>query len=111
MKLSKQIRAHSGGWTITDSHLSPDNRHLAYAIRSSTIYLASTVEGEMEQRALHFGNRGADRGLSVWGDPYGIWSCRFSADGNVRYVQIPVNGGDMTNTTTVKIVHLNDVVY
>jgi DDB1- and CUL4-associated factor 11 len=78
MKHTKSIRAVPGGWTITDSHLSPDNSLLAYAVMSPTVFLANTGEGEIEQRSVYFGN---DRGSSDWRDHYGIWSCRFSADG------------------------------
>lgn len=78
LKHNKTIRAAPGGWTITDSHLSPDNSLLAYAIMSSTIFVASTQEGESEQRSLYFGQ---NRREYEWHDRYGIWSCRFSADG------------------------------
>ncbi|KAG8837120.1 hypothetical protein FRB91_011162 [Serendipita sp. 411] len=79
MKHNKSIRAVPGGWTITDSHLSPDNTLLAYAIMSPTVFLASTVpDDESEQRSLTFGQTRHDYG---WNDRAGIWSCRFSADG------------------------------
>jgi WD repeat-containing protein 23 len=78
MKHTKSIRAVPGGWTITDSHLSPDNSLLAYAVMSPTVFLASTGEGDADQRSVYFGN---DRGSNDWHDHYGIWSCRFSADG------------------------------
>lgn len=78
LKHNKTIRAAPGGWTITDSHLSPDNTLLAYAIMSSTVFVASTKEGETEQRSLFFGQ---NRREYEWRDRYGIWSCRFSADG------------------------------
>lgn len=46
---------------------------------SPTVFLAPIGEGdESEQRSLYFGN---DRGGNDWHDHYGIWSCRFSADG------------------------------
>jgi len=78
MKHTKTIGAVQGGWTITDSHLSPDNSLLAYAVMSPTVFLAHTGEGEIDQRSVYFGN---DRGSSDWREHYGIWSCRFSADG------------------------------
>ncbi|KAG8835599.1 hypothetical protein FRC17_002191 [Serendipita sp. 399] len=79
MKHNKSVRAVRGGWTITDSHLSPDNTLLAYAIMSPTVFLASTVpDDESEQRSLSFGHNRHDIG---WDGRAGIWSCRFSADG------------------------------
>jgi len=78
MKHTKSVRAIPGGWTITDSHLSPDNSLLAYAVMSPYVFLAHTGEEEIEQRSLYFGN---DRNSRDWHDHHGIWSCRFSADG------------------------------
>jgi DDB1- and CUL4-associated factor 11 len=78
MKHSMTIRASPGGWTITDSHLSPDNSLLAYAIMSPCVFVASTQEPNAEQRSLHFGQ---SRSSFEWHERYGIWSCRFSADG------------------------------
>ena len=41
MKVLKTIRAHPGGWTITDSHLSPDNqRYAAYDLPASLVLMA-----------------------------------------------------------------------
>ncbi|CAG7847671.1 LEC14B protein [Serendipita indica DSM 11827] len=80
MKHIKSVHAVPGGWTITDSHLSPDNRLLAYAIMSPKVFLASTTpDGDAEQRSINFGQSRSDYD---WHDRYGIWSCRFSADGN-----------------------------
>jgi WD repeat-containing protein 23 len=78
LKHKKTIPASPGGWTITDSHLSPDNSLLAYAIMSHTVFVASTQEDETQQRSLYFGE---NRREHQWHDRYGIWSCRFSADG------------------------------
>ncbi|EED77561.1 predicted protein, partial [Postia placenta Mad-698-R] len=78
MKVMKTINAHPGRWTITDSHLSPDNQR--YAIERN-----------------HFG----------------IWSCKFSADGN----EVIAGGSGMifvydllADKRTVKIMAHNDDV-
>jgi hypothetical protein len=40
MHVAKTIDGIGDGWTITDSHLSPDNERLAYAVMGSKVYLA-----------------------------------------------------------------------
>ncbi|KDQ20285.1 hypothetical protein BOTBODRAFT_27700 [Botryobasidium botryosum FD-172 SS1] len=69
----KTIRGAHGYWTITDSHLSPDNERIIYASISPTVYMAKTKAMDDEQIPINFSNSG---------EGHGIWSCRFSADGN-----------------------------
>ncbi|KZT30917.1 WD40 repeat-like protein [Neolentinus lepideus HHB14362 ss-1] len=82
MKVINSIQGNPGSWTITDSHLSPDN-----------------------ERRQHIWGFGSER--------FGIWSCRFSADGTEV-----VAGGDgkifvydlKANRRSVKIeAHQDDV--
>ena len=64
---------------MVDSHLSPDNSLLAYAVMSPTVMLAPTgADDESEQRSLYFGE---SRSGNDWHDRSGIWSCRFSSNG------------------------------
>ncbi|EJD47958.1 WD40 repeat-like protein [Auricularia subglabra TFB-10046 SS5] len=93
MKNVGSIRGSGEGWTVTDSHLSPDNERLIYASMSRTVYLthtgltagfnASADVGEPQQTPVRF-HAGSGRRRSVWAedDDVQIWSCRFSADGN-----------------------------
>ncbi|CAL1693996.1 unnamed protein product [Somion occarium] len=86
MKVIKDIQAHADNWTITDSHLSPDNQRMIYATVSNNVYMTSTLDSSTEHRAINFSDntsRRPRRSLRYDDDDYyGIWSCKFSADGN-----------------------------
>ncbi|GBE77655.1 WD40 repeat-like protein [Sparassis crispa] len=85
MNVIKTIRAHPGRWTITDSHLSPDNQRMIYASVSSTVYMTTTLDPSPVQTPIRFADTSRDRRGNVWDyddERYGIWSCKFSADGN-----------------------------
>ncbi|RXW19331.1 hypothetical protein EST38_g6521 [Candolleomyces aberdarensis] len=107
LPLRKEIQGQHGQWTVTDANLSPDNSRIIYSSITSTAYMTSTSpEGPSEQIPIHFGDR-------AFFDHFGIWSCRFSADGNEI-----VAGGDgkifvydlLANRRTVKIsAHEDDV--
>ncbi|KAH6916627.1 WD-repeat-containing protein [Coprinopsis sp. MPI-PUGE-AT-0042] len=107
MPLRKHIQGAHGGWTITDANLSPDNSKMIYSSIMSTVYMTSTSpEDSSEQIPIPFGDARRD-------SRFGIWSCRFSADGNEV-----VAGGDgklfvydlLANRRTVKIdAHDDDV--
>ncbi|XP_006454240.1 hypothetical protein AGABI2DRAFT_62131 [Agaricus bisporus var. bisporus H97] len=84
MKVTRTIQGRAGRWTITDANLSPDN----------------------ESRSRHSFD-------DIMGESFGIYSCRFSADGNEV-----VAGGNgkifvydlLANERTVKIsAHSDDV--
>ncbi|KAK7680553.1 hypothetical protein QCA50_016334 [Cerrena zonata] len=85
MKVIKEIPAHADNWTITDSHLSPDNQRMIYATVSDCVYMTSTLDSSNEHVAINFSDPVARqrrfRGFG-YDDSYGIWSCKFSADGN-----------------------------
>ncbi|KAI9570371.1 WD40 repeat-like protein [Boletus coccyginus] len=89
LKVLKTIRGHPGRWTITDSHLSPDNERQDFNCRtnvSPTVYMTNTLDSSTIQTPIRFADLGRRPGRSLWGvyddDSFGIWSCRFSADGN-----------------------------
>ncbi|KAI0347678.1 WD40 repeat-like protein [Trametopsis cervina] len=82
MKVMKTINAQPGGWTITDSHLSPDNQRLIYASVSNIVYMAHTIDATVQQHAINFADPHSRGGRYGYGDPFGVWSCKFSADGN-----------------------------
>ncbi|THH00690.1 hypothetical protein EW026_g1895 [Hermanssonia centrifuga] len=82
MKVIKTIRAHPGGWTITDSHLSPDNQRMIYASVSNIVYMASTLDSNPTQVPINFADPVRRGGGYGYEDHYGVWSCKFSADGN-----------------------------
>lgn len=88
-KYYNTVHYYGGQWTITDASLSPDNGLLAYSSISSRVCLARTEQGDTsEPRLLDFsdmggGSRGGGGGR--WGRSrghFGIWSLRFSGDGN-----------------------------
>ncbi|KZT55525.1 WD40 repeat-like protein [Calocera cornea HHB12733] len=84
MKTVKSMRGNPGSWTITDVDLSPDNERMIYSSITSTIYMAKTRDPtDEEQVPLHFHDRTSRRARGAWDDDgdFGIWSCRFSADG------------------------------
>ncbi|KAI6047837.1 WD40-repeat-containing domain protein [Pisolithus marmoratus] len=78
LKVLKVIEGRQGYWTITDSHLSPDNERIIYSSITPTVYMASTLDSSSVQTPIRFADqsRRRDRG------GFGIWSCRFSTDGN-----------------------------
>lgn len=78
MKLTKTIHGLGDGWTITDSHLSPDNSALLYSSLDSTLHMVKTQEPDQEQIQLHLGH---STNNSWYGYRVAVFSCRFSADG------------------------------
>ncbi|KAI0053436.1 WD40 repeat-like protein [Auriscalpium vulgare] len=66
----KTIQGNPGQWTVTDSHLSSDNER---QVLSSL---------PMTQVAINFADPRRRRTLWGYDEGFGIWSCRFSADGN-----------------------------
>ncbi|KAL5494725.1 hypothetical protein ACEPAI_186 [Sanghuangporus weigelae] len=82
MKVHKSIQGIPEGWTITDSHLSPDNDRLIYSAMSPTVYMVKTLEYDSYQTPINFADAGRRTFSWGWGDETVIWSCRFSADGN-----------------------------
>lgn len=86
-KYYNTVHYYGGQWTITDASLSPDNKLLAYSSIRSQICLARTEKGDTsEPRLLDFSDMGdGSRGGGGWGRQrghFGIWSLRFSGDGN-----------------------------
>ncbi|KAJ3761903.1 WD40-repeat-containing domain protein [Lentinula raphanica] len=85
MKLSRSIQGRHGRWTITDANLSPDNDRIIYSSITSTAYICSTKDDSPAQIPIPFHDSGGQyRGGDFWdsGGSFGIFSCRFSADGN-----------------------------
>ncbi|KAK2461516.1 hypothetical protein APHAL10511_005979 [Amanita phalloides] len=74
MPIKKSIQGHHGRWTITDANLSPDNERLIYSSITPTAYMTNVLDDSTQQIPIPFG----DHLLHS----FGIWSCRFSADGN-----------------------------
>jgi WD repeat-containing protein 23 len=89
-KYYNTVHYYGGQWTITDASLSPDNKLLAYSSIRSQICLARTEQGDnSEPRLLDFADMGGNSrgggGGAGWGRSrghFGIWSLRFSGDGN-----------------------------
>ncbi|KAF9469759.1 WD40-repeat-containing domain protein [Collybia nuda] len=114
MKVMKTIQGHPGRWTITDANLSPDNERMIYSSITPTVYMTSTLDGSPTQTPIPFADP-VSRHSHVWGygESFGIWSCRFSADGN----EVVAGGSGkifvydlLANRRTVKISAHNDDV-
>jgi WD repeat-containing protein 23 len=110
----KVIQGVSGGWTITDAHLSPDKERIIYSTIDPTVHMATTLDSSTTQIPIPFADPVPPRRrrLSTFSE-FGIWSCKFSADGHEV-----VAGGDgkifvydlLANRRTVKIdAHQADV--
>ncbi|KDR85616.1 hypothetical protein GALMADRAFT_234583 [Galerina marginata CBS 339.88] len=84
MPLRKVVQGHPGRWTITDANLSPDNERMIYSSITPTVYMTSTApDGSMAQIPIQFADPTSRRSHYYgYGESFGIWSCRFSADGN-----------------------------
>lgn len=80
MRLQNSIRANPGPWTITDANLSPDNTRMIYAEMTSTVHMTSITDSSPMQIPIQFAD--SSRRGQWGGGGFGIWSCRFSADGN-----------------------------
>ncbi|KAH7577474.1 hypothetical protein JRO89_XS01G0255800 [Xanthoceras sorbifolium] len=82
-KVQKNIYAKSLRWTITDTSLSPDQRHLVYASMSPIVHIVNVGSAATESVAniteIHDGLdfSAADDG----GYSFGIFSVKFSTDG------------------------------
>ncbi|TGZ82129.1 WD40 repeat-like protein [Ascodesmis nigricans] len=68
-----------GIWTLTDADLSPDSRYIAYSSITNQVYLSTTEDDGEEAQILDF-STGGRRNRHAMGNG-GIWSVRFSGDG------------------------------
>ncbi|KAF8910028.1 WD40-repeat-containing domain protein [Gymnopilus junonius] len=115
MPIRKVVQGHPGRWTITDANLSPDNERLIYSSITPTVYMTSTSpDGSSAQIPIPFSDpTSRHTPYFGYGDSFGIWSCRFSADGN----EVVAGGSGkifvydlLANKRTVKIsAHTDDV--
>lgn len=90
MRLTKTVHGLGSGWTITDSHLSPDNSALLYSSLDSTLYMVKTQDPDEEQIQLHLGR---STNNSWYDYRVAVFSCRFSSDG--REVIAGGSGGSL----------------
>lgn len=117
MKVSRTIQGRAGRWTITDANLSPDNERMIYSSITPTVYMTSTREDSPQQVPIPFADPAHSRSRygydSYFSESFGIYSCRFSADGNEV-----IAGGNgklfvydlLSNRRTVKIsAHSDDI--
>ncbi|KIK70586.1 hypothetical protein GYMLUDRAFT_32627 [Collybiopsis luxurians FD-317 M1] len=83
MNVSRRIQGEHGRWTITDANLSPDNDRIIYSSITSTAYMCSTREDNPAQIPIPFNDAPGTARRSFWDSgSFGLFSCRFSADGN-----------------------------
>lgn len=82
-KLQKDIQAQSLRWTVTDTSLSPDHRHLVYATMSPVVHIVNVGSAATQSLAniteIHEGldfSSDDDNGYS-----FGIFSVKHSDDG------------------------------
>lgn len=114
MAVKNVIQGHPGRWTVTDANLSPDNERMIYSSITPTVYMTCTSPGESSaQIPIPFADPPSRRGYNFGDGEFGIWSCRFSADGN----EVVAGGSGnifvydlLANRRTVKIsAHADDV--
>ncbi|PSR85749.1 WD40-repeat-containing domain protein [Coniella lustricola] len=80
----KTVNYNWGQWTLTDAHLSPDNKWLAYTSLQSSVAFAPTDpndKGDPYQLDLSSGGDGGGGGWGWRNGGFAIWSIRFSGDG------------------------------
>lgn len=84
MPIKQSIQGQYGNWTITDANLSPDNERMIYSTISPDVYMTKTNDPDPEQTLISFRDGQQSRRGRGWlsGSDFGIWSCKFSADGN-----------------------------
>lgn len=81
-KVQKNIIAKSLHWTITDTSLSPNKRHLAYASMSATVHIVDLGSSMKESRAnVTEVHDGLDFSAVGEEEAFGIFSVKFSSDG------------------------------
>ncbi|CAE6400734.1 unnamed protein product [Rhizoctonia solani] len=84
MQVLNRVKGVYGNWTVTDSHLSPDNERLIYSSISPVVHLTKLHEPNAQHISLDFSSSSHGRNrrlLGFYEDSFGIWTCRFSADG------------------------------
>ncbi|GAB1522540.1 hypothetical protein RhiTH_005660 [Rhizoctonia solani] len=84
MEVLNRVKGIYGNWTVTDSHLSPDNERLIYSSISPVVHMTKLHEPNAPHVSLDFSNSSQGRNrrlLGFYDDSFGIWTCRFSADG------------------------------
>ncbi|KUI73181.1 LEC14B protein [Cytospora mali] len=80
----KTVNYPWGQWTLTDAHLSPDNKWLAYTSLQSHVCFAPTDPNDKgDPYTLDLGSGSRDTGWGGWRSRghFAIWSIRFSGDG------------------------------
>ncbi|KAG5639568.1 hypothetical protein H0H81_012239 [Sphagnurus paluster] len=113
MKIRKSIQGNPGRWTITDANLSPNNERMVYSSITPTAYVTNILDDSQVQTPIPFADVARPSDIWGYGESFGIFSCRFSADGN----EIVAGGSGkifvydlLANCRTVKIAaHTDDV--
>ncbi|KAF8079014.1 WD40-repeat-containing domain protein [Lyophyllum atratum] len=113
MKVRRSIQGNPGRWTITDANLSPDNERMIYSSITPTVYMTNIHDESPVQIPIPFSDPSRTTNIWGYGESFGIWSCRFSADGN----EVVAGGSGkifvydlLANRRTVKIAaHSDDV--
>ncbi|MFQ6625821.1 hypothetical protein Gotur_006441 [Gossypium turneri] len=86
-KVKKNILAKSLRWTVTDTSLSPDRRHLVYTSMSPIVHIVNVGSATTESLAnitfyvFSGGHGGLDFSAADGGYSFGIFSVKFSTDG------------------------------
>lgn len=78
----KTVHFYWGQWTLTDAHLSPDNKWLAYTSLQSSVAFAPTDPNDYgDPYQLDLGASPNDPGMHRRQHHFAVWSLRFSGDG------------------------------
>lgn len=88
-RMRKEVLARNLRWTVTDTHISPDERFLVYSSITPEVMLVNLAEGGISSEAnvtdiheeLSFGPRRAEQNFYDPQSNFGIWSVKWSADG------------------------------
>ncbi|PPD77919.1 hypothetical protein GOBAR_DD25156 [Gossypium barbadense] len=81
-KVQKNILAKSLLWTVTDTSLSPDQRHLVYTSMSPIVHIVNVRSATRESLAnITEVHEGLDFSAADGGYSFGIFSVKFSTDG------------------------------
>ena len=55
---------------------------MTHEVQSNIVYMASTLDSNPTQIPINFADAPRSNGSYNYEDHYGVWSCKFSADGN-----------------------------
>jgi WD repeat-containing protein 23 len=104
----KTVNFPWGQWTLTDAHLSPDNKWLAYTSLQSHVCFAPTDPNDKgDPYSLDLGGAAREIGRGRWRPRghFAIWSIRFSGDGRELIAGNNVSGLIVYDIESRRVLH------